>query len=86
MSYCFKVYGCEKSGLFHAFSKHILHRLGVPLHKRESDKVHITFLSRQTKYRRILNEDELIEKLKGNPEYIVKRVRTLQSYECLYGF
>lgn len=68
------VYGCEKSGLFHAFSRHILHRLNIPFHKRQNDKIRITLLSRQTRYRRILNEDELIRKLEGNPNYVVQRV------------
>ncbi|KAK3909041.1 EGF domain-specific O-linked N-acetylglucosamine transferase [Frankliniella fusca] len=68
------VYGCEKSGLFHAFSKHILHRLRIPLHKREDDKIHVTLLSRQTKYRRILNENEILKRLEENPNYVVKKV------------
>jgi protein O-GlcNAc transferase len=70
-----QIWGCEKSGLFHAFSKHILHRLNIPLHKRSDKKVHVTLLSRDTTYRRILNEKELIEGLQKNPDYSVKRVR-----------
>jgi len=35
----------------------------------------VTLLSRETAYRRILNEKELIEGLRKNPDYIVKRVR-----------
>nr|XP_023027000.1 EGF domain-specific O-linked N-acetylglucosamine transferase isoform X1 [Leptinotarsa decemlineata] len=68
------IYGCEKSGLFDAFSKHILHRLRIPEHPRNDKKIRITFLSRNTKYRRILNEDELIKTLGRNPEYNVKKV------------
>lgn len=68
------IHGCENSGLFRAFSQHILHRLEIPLHKRKNKKLRITLLSRDTKYRRILNEDRLIDSLKENDEYIVKRV------------
>lgn len=68
------IYGCEKSGLFHAFSKHILHRLRIPLIERKKSKIRVTLLSRGTKYRQILNEDELFEGLKGNGNYDVRRV------------
>ncbi|KAK7788871.1 hypothetical protein R5R35_011397 [Gryllus longicercus] len=68
------IWGCEKSGLFHAFSKHILHRLKVPLHKRFNNKIQITLLSRNTTYRNILNENELLAALKKNEDYQVKRV------------
>lgn len=68
------IYGCEKSGLFDAFSKHILHRLRIPLYKRSNKKIRVTFLSRNTKYRKVLNEDSLIEALKENEEYDVERV------------
>jgi len=70
-----QIWGCEKSGLFHAFSKHILHRLKIPLHERSDTKIRVTLLSRDTAYRRILNEKELIEGLHKNPNYIVKKVR-----------
>ncbi|XP_075214327.1 EGF-domain O-GlcNAc transferase isoform X2 [Lycorma delicatula] len=68
------IWGCEKSGLFHAFSKHILHRLKIPDLPRKSSKIHITLLSRNTDYRNIMNEDELIEGLKNNSNYYVRRV------------
>ncbi|XP_063993878.1 EGF domain-specific O-linked N-acetylglucosamine transferase isoform X2 [Diachasmimorpha longicaudata] len=68
------IYGCEKSGLFKAFSEHILHRLNIPLRKRKNNKIRVTLLSRDTRYRRILNEDELVEALKRNPDYSVRKV------------
>nr|XP_022914214.1 EGF domain-specific O-linked N-acetylglucosamine transferase isoform X1 [Onthophagus taurus] len=68
------IYGCERSGLFHAFSKFILHRLNVPLYKRKNDKVRITFLSRDTTYRKINNENELIKALENIEEYEVRKV------------
>lgn len=68
------IYGCEKSGLFHAFSKHILHRLKVPIRERKDKKIQITLLSRDTKYRNILNERELVETLENNEEYVIKKV------------
>ncbi|XP_077292381.1 EGF-domain O-GlcNAc transferase [Arctopsyche grandis] len=68
------IYGCEKSGLFHAFSKHVLNGLNIKLDNRNSDKIRITLLSRETKYRTILNEVELIDKLNENDNFIVNRV------------
>lgn len=68
------IYGCENSGLFDAFCKHILHRLKIPEYKRTNKKIRITFLSRTTKYRRIINEIELIEALKENDNLDVQRV------------
>nr|CAI5829086.1 unnamed protein product [Callosobruchus analis] len=67
------IYGCEKSGLFDAFSKHILHRLKIPLHPRKNKRIRITLLSRNTKYRRIVNEEELLKSIKKNDRYEVKR-------------
>jgi hypothetical protein len=82
-----QIWGCEKSGLFHAFSKHILHRLKIPLLKRSDKKIHVTLLSRDTTYRRILNEKELIEGLQKNPDYVVKRVRmSLLNYILKFVF
>lgn len=68
------IYGCEGSGLFDAFSKHILHRLRVPEHTRLNQKVRVTLLSRNTKYRRILNENELIEELEKVDDLDVQKV------------
>ncbi|KAJ8686289.1 hypothetical protein QAD02_022083 [Eretmocerus hayati] len=68
------VYGCEGSGLFTAFSEFILHRLHVPLYNRNNSKIRVTLLSRDTQYRRILNEDELVEALKKNSRYEVQKV------------
>lgn len=68
------IYGCDSSGLFRAFSQHILHRLQIPLRKRKNGKIRITLLSRDTKYRRILNEQELLEGLLENDSYFVRRV------------
>lgn len=69
------VWGCEGSGLFHAFSHHLLHRLGVATAEfgREDGRVHITLLSRDTKYRRVLNERQLIRALERNESYVVRR-------------
>lgn len=40
----------------------------------ENRKLRITLLSRETKYRKILNEDELLDELKKDSRYNVKRV------------
>ncbi|XP_017766635.1 PREDICTED: EGF domain-specific O-linked N-acetylglucosamine transferase [Eufriesea mexicana] len=68
------IYGCENSGLFKAFGDHVLHRLRIPLHERKNQRIRITLLSRDTQYRKILNEDELVNALKENPEYKVRKV------------
>ena len=51
--------GCQGSGLMQAFTKHLLTRLGVVQEPSEPDRVRVTVLSRSTKHRRIVNEDEV---------------------------
>uniref|UniRef100_A0A0N5ALH8 Uncharacterized protein n=1 Tax=Syphacia muris TaxID=451379 RepID=A0A0N5ALH8_9BILA len=51
--------GCSNSGLFEAFSEFVLHRIGIKQNGPLLDKVRITLLSRSTRYRRIINEDEV---------------------------
>ncbi|XP_065843270.1 EGF domain-specific O-linked N-acetylglucosamine transferase-like [Oscarella lobularis] len=64
------VRGCSRSGLFKAFCDHVLRRLDV---KQEgpSPLTRVTLLSRGTKFRRILNQDELVSALKTVGEYNV---------------
>lgn len=66
--------GCQNSGLFKAFSQHVLYRLKIESRLIKNEKIMITFLSRNTKYRNILNENELIISLKKHPTYEVKKV------------
>lgn len=70
------VWGCQESGLFHAFSKFILHRLGIPKRSyTDASGVRVTLLSRDTLYRRILNEQEVLNALKSSPRgYVVYKV------------
>ncbi|CAH0603178.1 unnamed protein product [Chrysodeixis includens] len=68
------IYGCERSGLFHAFSKHIIHSLDIKLQPRTSDKVRVTLLSRGTTYRSILNEKAIVDALNKVEGYEVQRV------------
>lgn len=74
-SYQQKINGCQNSGLFQAFSEFMLHRLHIPLHHKSDDRIRITFLERKTKFRQILNSDQLINALKKNQTYAVKSVR-----------
>lgn len=53
----------------------MLHRLKVPLHRKGDDKIRITFLERKTKFRQVLNSDELVGELKKNSTYDVRSVR-----------
>ncbi|KAJ8973594.1 hypothetical protein NQ317_010031 [Molorchus minor] len=79
------IYGCQGSGLFEAFSKHILHRLKIPIHKREDQRIHITFLSRKTMYRRVLNEDKLLEAIKENDNYLLEISRNSDVFIGIHG-
>jgi len=67
--------GCQGSSLFRAFSQHVLYRLNVtqqpPSDRR---KVRVTLLSRNSKYRRILNEQQLVDALKSVADYDVRVV------------
>nr|CAG4634660.1 EOG090X02IK [Alona affinis] len=93
------VWGCQESGLFHAFSKFILHRLRIPKRtSADASGVRVTLLSRDTQYRRILNENQLLEALKASKtRYIVNKVtfthetdfreqlKVMQSTDVLIG-
>lgn len=64
--------GCENSGLFQAFSEFLLHRLGVTASLPSSHKIRVTLLSRGTKFRRTLNEAELVTRLEDTGRYEVR--------------
>ena len=64
---------CSHSGLFRAFSEHICHRLGIQQEPYQ-EEVRITLISRKTKYRNIINEDELIGAMKRVKGIHVKAV------------
>jgi protein O-GlcNAc transferase len=51
--------GCVGSGLMQAFSKHLLTRLDVHQEPSVPNRVRVTLLSRSTKHRRIINEEEV---------------------------
>lgn len=70
-----KIQGCERSGLFQAFSDFILHRLNIPLHPKDDERIRITFLERKTKFRRILNSDELLAEIQKNESYSIQSVQ-----------
>ncbi|MBN3294032.1 EOGT transferase, partial [Polypterus senegalus] len=55
---------CYNSGMFRAFSQHVLHRLRIQQEKPKENKIRVTLLSRSTEYRRILNQQELINAMK----------------------
>lgn len=83
------VWGCQESGLFHAFSQFILHRLNIakPLpvdghHK----KINVALLSRKTPYRRILNEEELLAELSSVSSYSVRKVFLKYKLFLYYKF
>lgn len=66
---------CANSGLFQAFSEHMLHRMRVPLQRPPADgRLRITLLLRLTKYRNVVNADELVARLAQDPRYAVQTV------------
>ncbi|XP_078596851.1 EGF domain-specific O-linked N-acetylglucosamine transferase-like [Branchiostoma floridae x Branchiostoma japonicum] len=65
--------GCSGTGLYKAFSEHVLHRLNIT-QQGPLDKVRVTLLSRSTKWRRILNEEELLSAMKSDTRLEVRRV------------
>ncbi|MBN3296612.1 EOGT transferase, partial [Amia calva] len=65
---------CHGTGLFKAFSQHVLHRLHIIQEGPKDRKIRVTLLSRSTEYRRILNQFELIKALKTVPLFEVTQV------------
>ncbi|CAN8004720.1 unnamed protein product [Ixodes pacificus] len=65
--------GCSGSGLFRAFNRHVLHRLGVAAKPPDGD-IRVTLLSRKTKHRRIVNEQEAIAAARTLPGVRVRLV------------
>lgn len=70
--------------MFQAFSHHILHRLKIVFYPRVDSKLRVTFLSRDTMYRKVLNERQLLSALNGNPNYVVSRVSLPNAKKCSY--
>uniref|UniRef100_A0A1A8RPJ1 EGF domain-specific O-linked N-acetylglucosamine transferase n=1 Tax=Nothobranchius rachovii TaxID=451742 RepID=A0A1A8RPJ1_9TELE len=58
---------CYTEGMFRAFSQHVLHRLNVTQDRPKEGRVRVTLLARSTEYRRILNQEELLNALKTVP-------------------
>lgn len=64
--------GCSGSGVFHSFSQHMKYKLDIKdefnyttdNNESFSKQIRVTLISRATKFRRILNEYELVEALK----------------------
>ncbi|XP_006896009.1 PREDICTED: EGF domain-specific O-linked N-acetylglucosamine transferase isoform X1 [Elephantulus edwardii] len=56
--------GCQNTGLFRAFSQHVLHRLTITQEGPKDGKIRVTILARSTEYRKILNQNELVNALK----------------------
>ncbi|XP_030062067.1 EGF domain-specific O-linked N-acetylglucosamine transferase isoform X2 [Microcaecilia unicolor] len=55
---------CHGTGLFRAFAQHVLHRLNITQDESKDGKIQVTILARSTEYRRILNQDKLVNALK----------------------
>ncbi|XP_069142595.1 EGF domain-specific O-linked N-acetylglucosamine transferase-like isoform X1 [Argopecten irradians] len=66
--------GCHGSSFFRAFNQHLSHRLELQQLGPMKDKIRVTLLTRSTKFRKILNQDELIAAMKTIGEFEVKVV------------
>ncbi|XP_065394951.1 EGF domain-specific O-linked N-acetylglucosamine transferase isoform X1 [Macaca fascicularis] len=66
--------GCQNTGLFRAFSQHVLHRLNITQEGPKDGKIRVTILARSTEYRKILNQNELVNALKTVPTFEVQIV------------
>ncbi|XP_005089308.1 EGF domain-specific O-linked N-acetylglucosamine transferase [Aplysia californica] len=78
--------GCYGSSLIQAFSQHILHRLDVPQEGPLENRIRITLLNRNSKYRNILNREELASALKTDGEFevtVVEYNRQMPFYDQL---
>ncbi|XP_027011599.2 EGF domain-specific O-linked N-acetylglucosamine transferase isoform X2 [Tachysurus fulvidraco] len=69
-----RISNCQSEGMFRAFSQHVLHRLNIPQEGPKRDRIRVTLLARSTEYRRILNQQELINALKTVALFEVKLV------------
>ncbi|KAM4652891.1 EGF domain-specific O-linked N-acetylglucosamine transferase isoform 2-T2 [Discoglossus pictus] len=65
---------CYGTGLFKAFSQHVLFRLNITQEILKEEKIRVTILIRSTEYRKILNLDELVQALKKVSTFQVKVV------------
>lgn len=67
----------------------MLHRLNIPLRPKRNQKIRITFLERNTKFRNVLNSAELIAEIHKNETYKVnsvifdKRVTFLEQLDVI---
>lgn len=66
--------GCYGSSMIRAFSHHLVHRLRIQQHGPLKRKIRVTLLERSTKYRRILNQEELLKALRTDSEFEVQKV------------
>ena len=67
--------GCSNSAMIRAFSSFMVSRLGVEVESLAGPKLRVTLLSRQTSYRRILNEGEVVAALEETGLYTVQVAR-----------
>jgi protein O-GlcNAc transferase len=75
--------GCRNSGLFKAFSHHIISRMGIKQKRSSGDGlIRVTLLVRKTTYRRILNEDQLVNAMRADGAYDV----TVVNYDLSIPF
>ncbi|XP_063282872.1 EGF domain-specific O-linked N-acetylglucosamine transferase [Pelobates fuscus] len=65
---------CRGTGLFRAFSQHVLHRLNINQNVLKEETIRVTILTRSTEFRKILNLNELVHALEKVPMFKVQVV------------
>ncbi|XP_075704109.1 EGF domain-specific O-linked N-acetylglucosamine transferase-like [Rhinoderma darwinii] len=66
-----RISNCRSTGLFRAFSQHVLFRLNISQETLKEENIRVTILIRSTEFRKILNLDELVHALKSVPLFQV---------------
>ncbi|OUC49210.1 hypothetical protein D917_05603 [Trichinella nativa] len=62
---------CRASGLVQAFSHHLIHRLQLKQNGPLREKLRVTYLVRSSQYRIIMNTNEIVKRLKADPQFSV---------------
>lgn len=65
--------GCHGTGLYKAFTHHVLQRLSV-VQRGPTEKIRVSILERRTKFRNVENQKELVALLRRDPDLDVNVV------------
>ncbi|XP_065190063.1 EGF domain-specific O-linked N-acetylglucosamine transferase-like [Sycon ciliatum] len=81
---------CSGSGLFKAFHRHMVHRFNLTSDRgnvtEPAYRLRVKFMARKTKWRRVLNQDELIAALRSTGRYDVEVVEFTREVPLISQF